>query len=502
MKYAPVKAYTVASVNMRKGPSTKYGSNGVLRKGASVKIYLLAKAKGESQYWYYLKADGISKGFFVRSDLIKAGAAPKASTPSSSISSGSTGSNVSNSTTQTTGAYIAAEGFPASYKTKLAALHKLHPTWRFTPVKTGLDWNRALSAMTANLGTNTIYSSYAPSYRSTAQGAYNYLANKYTPRDGANFFAASPQAAAYYMDPRNWLTESYIFQFESNTYHAYQTEDIVKSVVSGNKVLAKNAKYFVEAGKRYGISPIYLAAKSYSELGSATSMIDGTYKGYKGYYNAYCIGCSDTASGGAVNGMKYAKKQGWNTLRKAIVNGAAFLKTGYISNRQDSGYLEHFNVRNGLANVGTHVYMTAVYAPASNSTIVYNRYRSYGIMGKNLEFFIPVYNNMPASAAPKPSNSANIDNNNYLKTLKVAAGGKTKTLISSGACNYKSTFTYTVPDGSTSAKLSAVKASSRFVTIHGTGTKTLKKGTNTFQILVYASSGQTRVYTVKLIRNK
>ena len=32
--------------------------------------------------------------------------------------------------------YITKDGFPESYKTRLEELHKLHPSWKFTPVET------------------------------------------------------------------------------------------------------------------------------------------------------------------------------------------------------------------------------------------------------------------------------------------------------------------------------------------------------------------------------
>ena len=37
-------------------------------------------------------------------------------------------------------------GFPESYKASLRALHAKYPSWKFVPVKTGLDWNTVVNA--------------------------------------------------------------------------------------------------------------------------------------------------------------------------------------------------------------------------------------------------------------------------------------------------------------------------------------------------------------------
>ncbi|MGN0709010.1 MAG: hypothetical protein ACI4LM_02060, partial [Anaerovoracaceae bacterium] len=320
VKYTPLKASTTSALNMRKGPSTSYDKKGTLSSGAG--IYLLKKVKSKAGGTWYCasRSSSGSSPFYIDARYVSASGSSSSS--GSSDSSGDPGS--SDTSSSTSGSYITASGFPSSYLTKLKALHKAHPTWKFTPVKTGLSWSQAYAKMISSTSTNTIYTTYAPSYRSTKQGCFNYLTNSYVPKDGSYFVSSSDQAVAYYMDPRNWLTSSGIFMFESNAYHSYQTVSVVRAVLKQNSVLYKNAKYYVEAGKKYGISPVYLAAKSISEMGSGTKMVSGKYTGYKGYYNAYAIGCSDSAGGGAVNGMKYAKSKNWNTLRKAIVNGAAY----------------------------------------------------------------------------------------------------------------------------------------------------------------------------------
>lgn len=398
--------------------------------------------------------------------------------------------------------YVTKAGFPSTYLPYLAKLHLLHPNWKFTPVATNLDWKQAAAAQTAYTNRNLTWYSFPDSFKSVQQGDYNYLTNQYVGKDGSSFVAASPKAVKYYMDPRNWLTESGIFMFESNGYHSYQNLTMVRKVVKNNSILYRkaNSNYFVSGGKKYDISSVYLASKSYNELGTGTKMISGKTSPYVGYYNAYNIGASDAAGGGAMNGLAYAKSAGWNSLQKAIVEGARFLRNGYINNRQDNAYLEHFNVLNGLSNVSTHEYMTCVYAGESMAQTIASNYRQYGILDSAIEFFIPVYRNMPLATSRKPSTSSAKDNNNYLKTLTLQAGTKKYTKISAGALNYHTSFKTTVPASADSVKISAAPASRTAAKVTGTGTFRIAPGTNTLYVKCKSSSGITRTYRITVVR--
>lgn len=86
--------------------------------------------------------------------------------------------------------------------------------------------------------------------------------------------AASKDAVAFYMDPRNWLEESSIFMFEPYTYDAsYQKENIVKSILKTTALPSSASAYYVAAaqqvygGQSYNISPTYLAAKTRIDAG-------------------------------------------------------------------------------------------------------------------------------------------------------------------------------------------------------------------------------------------
>ena len=130
-------------------------------------------------------------------------------------------------------AYLTAQGFPESYKQGLRELHSQYPNWVFTAQHTGVDWNSAIeneSVITRNLVANSSISSW----KSTADGAYNWDTSTWNGFDGASWVQASPDIIRYYMDPRNFLNEKYIFQFLLQSYNASaHTTAGLESMVKG-----------------------------------------------------------------------------------------------------------------------------------------------------------------------------------------------------------------------------------------------------------------------------
>ena len=104
------------------------------------------------------------------------------------------------------------------------------------------------------------------------------------------------------------------------------------------------------------------------------------------------------AKGSGVGATSYYRP--WNTRYKSIKGGAKFYAEDYVNNRQDSYYTKKFNVKNGLAKVGLHQYMTNVAGAASEGSLVkraYSSSSSYPVV-----FEIPVFNSMPSSVCTLP----------------------------------------------------------------------------------------------------
>ena len=323
------------------------------------------------------------------------------------------------------------ENFPSSYRPYLEEILKKHPNWKFTPLYTNLDWNYVIDQENV-FGKNLVPLNYSDSWKNTTPGQYNVEVD-------AGWVDSSRQAVEYCMDPRNFLNEVRLFQFEELSYDAssnqlngvekilYGTEfydRLVSYLDSNGNTIHTSAKYsdlILKAGQTSYVSPYHLASRIKQEVGPFLShkSISGDVDGYKGLYNFYNIGATSSAeSMGAIkNGLQYAKDgKGastetknkylipWNTKEKSITGGGIFIGSSYINVGQNTIYLQKFHVVGG--NNGSlfwHQYMTNVLAPYSESKSIYNGYQKTGILDTTMSFIIPIYENMPEIPVQSPS---------------------------------------------------------------------------------------------------
>ena len=229
-------------LNVRSSASTSSSKIGWLAEGASVTIL-----SGPSGGWYNIKY-GTGTGY-VSADYIKV--------------SGS-GNNDSSTPSYTYSASFeeAIKSFPESYKAKLRILHELHPSWVFVACNTNLEWNTVISKE-CKPGVNTIINSMPAAYISNESWA---LVNG-RPKifDAGGYVAASKAAIEYYMDPRNFLNESSLFQFLSNEYNSGITDAQyltgINNIVSGS--FMDKSKGFPESGYPTYASLFLTAGKEY-----------------------------------------------------------------------------------------------------------------------------------------------------------------------------------------------------------------------------------------------
>ena len=284
------------------------------------------------------------------------------------------------------------EAFPTFYQDKLIALKELHPNWTFVPMNTGLDFKTAVKN---EMGDKSLI-------QNTTSNAEKGWVGKL---DGAGWYYATEDAVSYYMNPCNFLTEGYIFQFEQLTFNgSYHTVSAIQNFLNNTFMKgnlpddsSKNyAQAFYEIGKSRALSPIHLAARVYQEQGSGKSaLISGTYKGYEGYYNYFNVKADGKTEQEIItNGLSYAKSQGWNTHYKSLSGGAATIGNGYILKGQDTLYLEKFNVDGSYNALYTHQYMQNIQAPASESLSTKRMYTNAGSLNSAFVFKIPVFENM------------------------------------------------------------------------------------------------------------
>lgn len=316
------------------------------------------------------------------------------------------------------------EGFPESYKDSLRTLHNKYPYWQFKAFKTGIKWEDALTAE-SKLGVNLISNSKSKNWKSMEAGAYDATTGKWKVFDGSTWVAASKTAIAYYMDPRNFLSEKTIFQFEMLEYQAdYQIKEGINTIIkntpfykksftyndleTGEKKTMKYVTAFMQAAKKSGVSPYHLASRVKQEVvtsATTTSIaVTGTNSTYPGIYNFYNIGAV-SSSNPAVNGLKWASKgttylRPWTDPYRSIVGGAQYVGTSYISKGQNTGYLQKFNVTSYQRY--EHQYMTNVEAAYSEALKTRQAYAD-SMDTTPIVFHIPVYEDMPEEKCAAPT---------------------------------------------------------------------------------------------------
>ncbi len=493
---ATQKGYVDATngLNVRKDAGTTYSKVGTLSFKTEVNI-ISTKSTADSstgcptKVWYYITSGNIS-GYVCSQYIII--------TDTGEVSS----SEMASMTDKEFEEYLTNQGFPTSYWDKLKTLHKAHPNWVFKAVKAKYTWANALDQENASgrslyQVTSTGVKNGLQGYLNTGSSYYNYATDKFVAKDGSTWFQANEQTIAYYMDPRNFLTESGIFMFEDLTYYeSYQTSDVVKKILYTD-FYNNYIKYYIEAAQKHNVSPVYLAALSRQEVGlesgTATSGKAGTYNGvnYDGYYNFYNIGAT-SGSNPVYNGLAYSKNAGWNTQQKAIVGGAEWIVDGYISKGQYTRYFQKWNTSPTTTTGVWHQYMTDIKALVSPSATTSASYNSMGISNEALVFSIPVYIGMPT----KTSLPATGNPNNWLKSLKVDSKAIT---------NFSgSTTTYDL--GEVEYEKSKINIEATTVnsnaSVDNDGNVNLNVGKNTIKIIVTAQNGAQRTYTLTITRKQ
>ncbi len=244
------------------------------------------------------------------------------------------------------------EGFPESYIDSLVSLHKKYPEWEFKAFKTGVSFSSAVSGERSSHSKQIIENSYSSKYFCSCSNCKKN--GKYVYRY-SGCYAASDWAVKHFMDPRNWLDEKHIFQFESNKYSSSHTQKGVESIIkntwmnnaqiryvntSGKKVYytdssgkkLKYSKAIMQVAKAENVSAYYLASRIVKEVGATTPKVSGTCgtkKPFTGIYNYYSIG----ATSGGMSGLEWAS--GFLLANKKTVMYSKYdSKTGKCSGKK------------------------------------------------------------------------------------------------------------------------------------------------------------------------
>ena len=285
--YAQERAATInaSSLNVRSGAGTSYSSVGKLGKGTAVTV-VGEKAASDGKTWYQIRytSGGSTQTGYVLSTYVKF---PVSYSNDSSFES-----------------KLSAQGFPESYKEGLRQIHAQYPNWTFTAVKTGLDWNTVIQNEGV-LGRNLVHTNSISSYKSLADGAYNWDSGTWTGFDGSTWVAASTEIISYYMDPRNFLDEVNIFQFLDQSYNAsLHTKEGLQSMLKGT---------FMEGNVKTGGFASGNSSSGGSSSGSSSSGSSGVVTAGPGVSGNKSSGSTSSTPGNSSSGVTSLAPGGSNS---------------------------------------------------------------------------------------------------------------------------------------------------------------------------------------------
>ena len=252
----------------------------------------------------------------------------------------------------------------------------------------------------------------------------------------------------------------------------------------------------MDAAAKSGVSPYVLAAMILQEQGvnGGTPLISGNYSGYSGYYNFFNVEAYQSGSMSATQmGLRYASQSGsygrpWNTVEKSILGGAQNYGENYVKAGQNTFYLKKFNVQG--SNPYKHQYMSNVQGAASEAERLSKAYSS--LKNSALEFYIPVFNNMPEQACAAPT--GNGSPNNKLSSLSAEGFSLTPSFG-------KDTLSYNlIVDTSVASIQISASAADGNASVAGTGNIALTGNSNDIAVVVTAQNGSTRTYSIHVVR--
>jgi len=396
------------------------------------------------------------------------------------------------------------KGFLESYLPYLAEIHARHPNWIFNSEIINLNFNDVVkneSAYGRNLLEGTAFNH---NYYSMDINTYSILNNTFYDYDTEEgWYNASSEAIAFYLDPRNYLNEKYIFAFEALQYNEEHDIDTVSKILSGQAfwptiysgLESSVSNDIINATREIGISSVHIASRIKQEIsgiGINDPRLGGTFTYndtiYSGYYNFFNISVYGTNK--ITRGMVYAMNNGWNTPYNGIYGGASYIYNDYVNVNQDTMYYEKFDVSTTNGHY-THQYMQNLAAVVQETDTTYKSYVELGnYLDKEIVFTIPVYNNMSNNAVISPR----IGNpNNYLKDIIV--NGETITDFSYDNYSYN----INVPYEDKVVNISATTIDDRS-TVVGTGEINNDSDKKIINIIVTAENGRSRTYTLNITR--
>ena len=295
------------------------------------------------------------------------------------------------------------------------------------------------------------------------------------------WYCASRQAVEYMMDPRNSLDAAYIFQFQDLSSSVGDREAVKKMT---ENTFLYNDSYIdaiIEAAQTEGISPFHIVSRIKQEQGAtgAGAMNGYLYRTKTGefvkVYNLFNINVSgNDTEAGLLAGAQYAYDQQWFSVEASIKGGAKFIKKQYINQGQATLYFQKYNVVDS-SNLFNHQYMQNIRAANDEGNTMYRAYLKNGILSSTFEFTIPVYENMPVLAVPRPQ---------YIPVQKITTEQETYIIGVNEVIDINYGY---LPRNASNTDFSWTASNSSVLSVYWNRVRGLKEGTS--QIIVKTQDG-------------
>ena len=205
---------------------------------------------------------------------------------------------------------------------------------------------------------------------------------------------ASEEEIAEYIDPVQFYTGAYKYQFLDLSAPNGVSEEVLNDFLEDKGILKGQGNTFIEAAKEFNVSEVYLIAHACLETGNGTSQLArGTQYNGQTVYNMFGIGAYDSSA--VASGSQRAYELGWTSVESAIRGGAQWISEHYINSadgKQNTLYKMLWNPDNPTE----HHYATDIswaVKQAANIERIFDKFPNI-----SLSYEIPVYSGMIAPA--------------------------------------------------------------------------------------------------------
>ncbi|MCH5209348.1 MAG: Ig-like domain-containing protein [Oscillospiraceae bacterium] len=249
-----------------------------------------------------------------------------------------------------------------------------------------VDENEALAVAALNTEGSVTYTSYNITFPQIVRLQMGLNPPPKIWRTSGHEYATEAETAEY-MNPNSYYTDAYKYQFLDLSSPNNVSADVLNAYLENKGVLRGMGEVFIQAGRDFNVSEVYLIAHACLESGNGTSKLArGIEVNGTTVYNMFGINAYDSNPLGG--GSSKAYSEGWTSVEAAIRGGAQWISEHYINSldgRQNTLYKMLWNPE----HPGEHQYATDIGWAVKQAISIERIFSSFG--DAVLSFDVPVY---------------------------------------------------------------------------------------------------------------